>query len=250
MGRILQLLDLYKDENPSKISIEVVHPASDQIQFEDLARRVPEVAVTPGGGVVVEYGEGDTVERTVVRNGELFDVSDNNAFETDRSRVQTSFHGEDALTSALIRLLEEKKPKIAFVTGHGELSVHEMELSRVGLGVLRERLAGQGAEILVVNLTREPIPPDTSVVVLAAPSTEFSPEEANRLQAYMRSGGRLLLFLDGRAPEGLRNWLKSEFHVTVGTELVYDGTYTVRGQWNLVIASSWGTAVIPSSSLS
>jgi ABC-type uncharacterized transport system len=245
LGRILQLLDLYKDESPNRISIDVVHPASDQIRFEELAKRVPEVAVTPGGGVAVEFGEGDSVERTVVRNGEMFDVSDNNAFETDRSRIQTSFHGEDALTSALIRLQEEKKPKIAFVTGHGELSIHEMELGKNGLGALRELLAGQGAEILVVNLTREPIPADASVVVLAAPSTEFSPEEAKRLQGYMKNGGRLMMFLDSRAPEGLRNWLKSEFHVTVGTDPVYDGTYNIRGQWNLVIAPIVGDSRHP-----
>ncbi len=61
----------------------------------------------------------------------------------------------------------------------------------------------------------------------------------------MRGGGRLLLFLDARAPEGLRNWLKTEFQVGVGAEPVYDGTYNVRGQWNLVVAPIVGDSRHP-----
>jgi hypothetical protein len=243
LGRVLQLLDLYKEENPSKITIETLNPLADQHSFEELAKRVPEVTVAATGGVVLEYGEGDSGQHTVVRNGELFEQS-GDAFDRE-SRVPLVFTGEDAITSALIRLSEEKKPKIGFVTGHGELSVHEMDPARNGLGLLRDLLSRQGAEIVVVNLARESVPPETSVVVLAAPTTEFSPEEAERLQHYMRDNGRLLLFVSTQTPESLRNWLKTEFQVVVGTDPVLDPTYNWRGRWDLVVAPIVGDSHHP-----
>ena len=244
LGRVLQLLDLYKEENPGKITIDSIQPLSEQVRFDELAQRVPEVAVAMTGGIVVEYGQDDSIQHTVVRNGELFE-STGDAFETDRSRVQTTFNGEDAITSALIRLAQEKKPKVAFITGHGELSVHEMDPNKNGLGVLRERLRGQGAEIVVVNLAREPVPPDAVVAVLAAPSTEFSPEEANRLDRYMRENGRLLFCVGAQTPDSLRAWLKRDFHVELGSQPVLDPKYNLRGQWNSIGAPIVGDSHHP-----
>jgi hypothetical protein len=241
LQRILQLLDLYKALSPSKISVDVLYAYDEVSRFEDLARRAPDVRVARGGGVVIEYGVGETAERTVVRNTEMFDQTQGNAFDPDPAKVQTSFHGEDVVTSALIRLQEGKKPKIGFTTGHGELSLHESSPAKEGLGVLRDRLMAIGAELQVQNLAKESVPPDIAVLIVANPTTEFSAVEGERMKKYLASGGHLILFLDGRYATGLRDWLKSEFRVELGFDPVVDPSYNVRGP-SLIIAPIVGVS--------
>ena len=69
--RVEQLLDLYKAANPGRIRLERVS-YRDREEIESLIKRVPDVALT-GGGVLIEYGEGEAADRVVVRNSDLFE---------------------------------------------------------------------------------------------------------------------------------------------------------------------------------
>ncbi len=237
IDRVMQLLELYKAARPNLIDFELLNPYADRVQFEDLVRRVPDVgvAVAQGGGVLITYGQGETAENVVVRNSELFDVQANASVITDPSRFESSFHGEDALTSALIRLREGKKPRIVFTTGHGEPSIDEMEWNTNGLGRLRSRLEAVGAEVSEVNLLRDDLTPETAVVFVVAPQTPFEPREADRLKTYEATGGRLVLLLDARKTTGLEEWLKA-FNVEVGTDPIVDPVYAMRGRPDLFYA--------------
>ena len=74
---------------------------------------------------------------------ELFEAQ-GTRFEPRPDRFVSTFNGEDVVTSALIRLREGKKTKIAFTTGHDEPSTAELDPSRPGLGLWRARLASVG----------------------------------------------------------------------------------------------------------
>ncbi len=89
------------------------------------------VDVTPGGGVVVDYGEGETADTQVVRNVDLFELPAAARFDPNAERFESTFKGEDAITSTLIRLREGKPPKVVFTTGHGETSLDETETARL-----------------------------------------------------------------------------------------------------------------------
>ena len=57
LDRVRQLLDLYKAANSSRIRLEYLDPNLDIKEFEALAKRVPNIVTSPGGGIVVEYGD-------------------------------------------------------------------------------------------------------------------------------------------------------------------------------------------------
>ena len=219
--RVRQLLELYKGVNPDKVQLDHVDPFRDLSRYETLAKRVPAVEVTQGGGVVVEYGEGEAADRVVVRNTDLFDVPAAQRFDPDVNRFETTFKGEDALTSALIRMRESKKPRVVFTNGHGEPSIEEMEVNKPGLGLFKARLAGTGAEVVSVNLLTTELPDDTSLVVIAGPKTPFQPSEVSRLKSHADRNGPLLLLLGDNPATGLDTFLKG-FDLEVGKGFIVE----------------------------
>ena len=70
--RVDQLLELYKSANPEMVHLDHVDPFREQARYDDLVKRVKEVEITQGGGVVVDYGEGETADHAVVRTRDLF----------------------------------------------------------------------------------------------------------------------------------------------------------------------------------
>lgn len=240
LDRIIQLLELYKAENPKRVSFELVHPYSNPAESEKLRARAPGVAVTPGGGVLIEYGEGDAAERVVVSYRELFAAGP----ATGEGPPATVFRGEDALTSALVQLREAKKPKVAFITGHGEPSIHEMDPSKPGLGLLRARLEVIGAEAVVSNLVAGPLASDLTLAVIAAPRSPFEPGEIDRLNEFVARGGRLVAMLDGRTPAGL-DALLARHRLSLGSKPIVDPTYCFRGRPSLPTAPIVGNSLHP-----
>lgn len=212
--RVDQLLELFHTANPEMVRVESVDPYRDLARYEALVKRVPAVDVTPGGGVVVEYGEGETADREVVRNTDLFEVPPAAPFDPDAERFVTAFKGEDALSTALIRLREGKKPRVVFTTGHGEPSIDEASTTRAGLGVWRSRLASIGSEVTAVNLLAQDVPDDAELVVVAGPKSPFKPEEVARLKLYADRKRPLLMLLGDTESTGLEEFLQG-FQVAV-----------------------------------
>jgi hypothetical protein len=243
--RVMQLLDLLKAENPAKIKVETVSPFSDREKFTRLIQQVPDLAVVTetGGGVLVEFGEGESAGRAVVRNAELFSAArDPNSMD----RVETSFSGEDAIDSALARLEEGKHSRVAFSTGHGEATLErapQSAASQVGsVEMLRSRLEGNGVEVRAVDLRTTDIDAkDFEVLIIAGPHTPFGAAEVGRLRKYMLAKGRIVLMLDpaldakGAAAAGLGPWLE-EYNIGVGEGIVIDPTsyYPFAGPYAIV----------------
>jgi ABC-type uncharacterized transport system len=232
--RVRQLLELYQAANPDRVRLEHVDPFREQSRFEDLAKRAPAVDVTQGGGVVVEYGESATADRIVVRNADLFEVPRVPSFDPDLDRLETRFKGEDAITSALMRLREAKKPVIAFTTGHGEPSIDDTETTHPALGTLRTRLNSTGAEVISLNLLTQQIPDDAALVVVAGPKTPFHPDEESRLKAFADRKKPVLILIGDSEATGL-NGLLGEFSVELGKGFVVEPRLNLRGRVEVVV---------------
>ncbi len=99
--RVDQLLESYRAANPRWIRIASLDPFVDLGRIEDLAKRVPDLAQLRGGGVLIEYGEGNEALAVVVRNQEMFEPIPAERFRTSSDRFESAFTGEDAITSAL-----------------------------------------------------------------------------------------------------------------------------------------------------
>ena len=242
LERVRQLLELYRAENPRMVKVVELNPFTDIEAFERLVKDAPDVATASGGGVVVAYGEGESVARAVVRYDELFELP--GGAGEDPSRFVSAFRGEDALTSALVRLREGKRYPVVFTAGHGEPSIHDSEPNRPGLGLLRARLEAVGAQPIAHSLSGEPLPADTAVLIIVDPRTEFEPREADRLVEYVAKGGRAIVIVDARKPNGLESWLRA-YNVALRREPIVDPRYNVQGRPTWPVAYAMGQQLHP-----
>ena len=232
--RVQQMLDLYKAENPSKITLDHVDPFRDLPRYEELVKRVPDVDVTQGGGVVIEYGEGTSADRVVIRNADLFAIPRSPQFDPNVEKFQADFKGEDAVTSALIRLREGKRSKIVFTTGHGEPPLEQGDSAHPSLGLWKSRLTANGSEVFGVNLFTQDVPEDAALVVIVGPTSPFKTEEVDRLKAYVLRKGPVLALVGESDPTGLDAFLKG-FGVEVGKGFAVEPRLNVRGRPDAVV---------------
>lgn len=111
-------------------------------------------------------------------------VSDYTNYYVDGSITQ-SFDGESALTSALDYVTNDDLPVVYQLTGHGEMTL----TSTLASTIEKENMSLQSMSLLSL----EAVPEDADAVLVIAPQHDISAEEAERLLAYLRQGGNLLL---------------------------------------------------------
>ncbi|WP_020466938.1 GldG family protein [Singulisphaera acidiphila] len=227
--RIQQVLDLYKAANPGRIRLETLDPYAEPEKYEAISKRVPGVAVTQGGGVLIEYGAGEKATHAVVRTSELFDLPASGRVEDQAALYESTFHGETVITSALIALREGKKPKIYFTTGHGEPSINETRPREPGIGVWHSRLAATGADVAELNLIETEIPADTSLLIVVGPKTPFRTEEASKLRGYLDRGSPALMLLGSQEKTGLEELLHS-YNIDFGRGTIVDRRLSAPGR--------------------
>jgi hypothetical protein len=229
LDQLVQLLDLYRAENPAMVKVGRVDRYTDRAEFEELAKGYPDVAMTPNGGVLIRYGEGKSAEHAVLSNYDIFAP----VAGLKSSTTEIAFGGEDAIASAIARLTSGDNPRILMTTGHGEQAPESIELSRPGAGLLRSRLESQGFKVETVNLIGDEIPDEAAAVIVAGPRQQFQPEEVAKLRAYLVRGGHAIFLLGGE-PVGLDDLLAA-YQVRIGKEQILDPAYSVRGRPNLVL---------------
>ena len=228
--RVQQLVETYRAASPDLIQVEYLNPFTDIREFEELARRVPDV-VSSNDGVVVAYGEGADAPRAVLGTRELFEGSSS----AGADRFTSSFRGEDMLTSTLIRLHAGKRTQVAFTTGHNEPALGEADPGRPGYGLWRARLASIGADVVEVNLLGADVPADVSLLVIGGPRAPFQPAEVDRIKAYLARGGPVIVLVDGLEPTGLDDLLAT-YNVTLGTGVAADAKFHFANRPTIVYA--------------
>jgi hypothetical protein len=114
------------------------------------------------------------------------------------------FRGEEAVTSALIEVTEDKAAICYVTTGHGELGVEDA-LPECGMSLLSRQLRNRNFEVRQLNLaTVAEVPRDAAMVLIAGPATPFSASENARLKNYLyERNGRVLAMLDPGREHGL-----------------------------------------------
>lgn len=129
----------------------------------------------------------------------------------------TSFDGEGAITSAIDYVVSTQLPKLYLLEGHGESTLPES---------FQEQLEKENVETESLSLlTVDAVPEDAAAVLLYAPSSDISQEEAQMLQEYVKDGGKLLA-LAGPVAEGTLTNLYSileNYGITVAQGIVSEG---------------------------
>ena len=182
-------------------------------QYERASRRVRVEFVDPERepSVARRY-EVDMVNSVVVEAGEDYRKIDPLSLFGYGVEGGVEIRAEQAITRALLELTGRGGKKIYFLTGHGEVTP-ERELNTLG-----RLLQGEALEVASLNLVQTgKVPEDAAVIAIAGPTRDLLEEERQRLEEYVRGGGRLLV-LYGPLPGGERLPQLERLLATVGVE--------------------------------
>ena len=158
-------------------------------------------------------------------------VSYQDIFQTDYSNyyyngsVETSFNGEGALTSAIHYVASDDLPKVYFLTGHGEKTLSAS---------LEDRVEEDNLELTELSLlSLEQVPEDADCVLIYAPSSDLSADEAQLLTDYLDAGGDVMLITDyivgGDMPNLMQLTKRMGMQPREGIVVEGDGSRSLRG---------------------
>lgn len=105
----------------------------------------------------------------------------------DYTGYNTSLDFEPMLTSAINYVNDGETYKIYCTTGHNELSL----LSSTQTGLLRDNY-----EFEDIDLMTEGIPEDADIILIHAPTSDFSKEDCDLLRDYVNNGGKLYYIVE------------------------------------------------------
>ena len=112
-----------------------------------------------------------------------------------KEHLETGATSEEDITSAIIKVTQDKIKTVCFVTGHGEKSLTddgENGYTHLDAGLKKENYVTK-----TINLVSENgVAPDCSVVVVAGPTQAFFPQEAEMLNKYLAGTGKGLILVD------------------------------------------------------
>ena len=129
----------------------------------------------------------------------------------------TSFDGEGAITSAIDYVVSTELPKLYLLEGHGESQLPES---------FQEQLEKENVETENLSLlTVDEVPEDAAALVLYAPASDISKEEAQMLESYVQKGGKLLVLAGPVADGELTNLygILETYGITAAQGIVSEG---------------------------
>jgi len=141
---------------------------------------------------------------------------------------------EVALTGALLRLTGTHAKRVYFLTGHYELSYDDFtEQNLHSAGLFAQSLELAGYQISPLNFsTKAEVPVDCSLLIIAGPEKELTPEEVGAVKSYIDKGGRVILLLEARNSAGFAPLLEEE-GIHFRADLIGDDINNLLGSNNL-----------------
>lgn len=128
-----------------------------------------------------------------------------------------SFDGEGAITSAIAYVVSDELPKVYTLSGHGEEALPEYVQTQL------EKENMEWEEFSLLN--EDSIPEDAACLMIYAPATDISEEEAQLLTEYADNGGKILVFAGPTQTGSLENLYSvlEDYGVTTQSGVVIEG---------------------------
>jgi len=188
---VSELLNRYRALSP-KIEVEIVDPERNPARAEALVR---EFGIRQN---TVIFRSGD--KKKYVEEDKLADFDFAGAGMGGGAPEIKAFKGEQAFTSAILEVTENKQAKVYFTSGHGESTLDSSERGR-GFSEAKQLLERDNLTVAPWDsLGKGEVPADASVVVVAGPRTAFLEPETAALEKYLAGGGRALVLIDPVLP--------------------------------------------------
>ena len=186
---VQNLLTEYQYAGKGKIDIEHIDPERNLSRAKELFDRYKVVTDEPL--LVVDY-EG---RNKTVKASEMADIDQSGMALGEGPRV-AAFKGEQAITSAMIDLVEGKKKTLGYVLGHKEPPLLEGST----ISILKTFIENENIQFKELNLLDlDAIPDEVKTVMIIGPQYDFSDREMKLLHNFWDKQGRILLLLDPTA---------------------------------------------------
>jgi hypothetical protein len=217
------LLREYEYASKSKFNFEVVDPYRNMTRAQELQTKYKFGASE--NILILDYdGKSKFVNATDMTEVEM---PDQMAQMMGQGPKLKAFKGEQAITTALMELVESKPNKIYYLSGHAEAELDSEELK-----VFNESLKRQNIQIATLTLLNEnSVPEDARAIILNAPKYDFSELELTLLGTYFEKMGRVFVLLNPmmKTPR-LVDWLNHRGITPQGDRVIKMGNSLVQGE--------------------
>jgi len=233
---IVALLNEYRSANP-RISVKTVDYVRDAGEAEKIKERYNLNSPTDKNLIIFERlpdkpSEGVGPFKTTLGDGLVSTKLEAvpNPKEREFRRKPIAFNGEMAFSSMLLAVTSGKPFKAYFLQGHGEPSLSDSDnYGCLKFGVI---LAQNYVSITNLELNGDSnVPMDCNLLVIVAPTTRLDGPELQKIEEYLKQGGRLLVLFNYETinrPNGLEP-IMQRWGVNVVADVVKD-TETVSGK--------------------
>src|SRR3984893_4422659 len=188
-GDVQSLLTEYQYAAKGKIDIENIDPDRNLSRAKEMFEKYK--VVSDESLLVVDY-EG---RNKTVKASKMPEIDPGNQMLGEGPRV-TAFKGEQAITSAMIDLVEGKKNTLGYVLGHKEPALGaDSPITTLKTFIENENIKFQELNLYDVSA----IPAELKTIVIAGPQYDFSDREIKLLHDFWDKQGRILLLLDPAA---------------------------------------------------
>lgn len=218
---VSELLSRYRALSPS-IEVEYLDARRNPARAEAVAREfggVREGTVVFRSGDRKKYVEEDKMAEYEFTGGPM----------GQGAREMKAFKGEEAFTSAIVAVAEDRQARVYFAAGHGEGSIDSGERGR-GFADAKQLLERDNLTVATwESLGKDAVPADADAIIVAGPRTALLGPETAAIEKYIAAGGGVLLLLDPVLPApgappadfGLGTVL-SENGIRLGVDIVVD----------------------------
>jgi hypothetical protein len=205
---VQNLLTEYQYAGKGKVDIEHIDPERNLSRAKELFDKYK--VVTDEALLVVDYeGRSKTVKAS-----EMADIDQSGMAFGEGPRV-AAFKGEQAITSAMIDLVEGKKKTLGYVLGHKEPPLTEGS----AISVLKTFIENENIQFKELNLLDlDAVPEDVKTVMIIGPQYDLSDREMKVLRNFWDKQGRILLLLDPTAKTPKLDGFVNELGVKVNDD--------------------------------
>jgi ABC-2 type transport system permease protein len=186
---VQSLLTEYQYAAKEKIDIEHIDPDRNYSRAKALVDKYK--IVSDESQIILDYDN----RNKSVKASEMAEMDQGNPMFGEPPKM-IAFKGEQAITSAMIDLVEGKKNAVGYVLGHKEPPIADGgPMSLVKTVIENENIKFQELNLFEVS----EIPPDLKTIVINGPQYDLSDREMKLLSAFWEKQGRILLLLDPSA---------------------------------------------------
>jgi ABC-2 type transport system permease protein len=222
-GDVEGLLTEYQYAARGKIDVEHIDPKRSLSRAKEIFDKYK--VVSDESLLVLDY-EG---RNKTVKASEMAEIDQSGMAFGEGPRIG-AFKGEQAITSAMMDLVEGKKNILGYVTGHKEPALtipstpatFGQDQPGSPISILKTFIENENIKFQELNLSEvNEIPADVKTIMIAGPQYDFSDREMKMLRTFWEKQGRILWLIDPAGKTPKLNAFLNELGVKVNDDRLF-----------------------------